>query len=330
MDGSTVFKIVKASGVKANELVLVHFWGEAEDLHLADSFMTAVASLGASPVLLHQSRSRNREMFTAARESCFDKKYFALFSGFDAVLDVFTYRPVVLGSKIPDEQNELYRSYMGKLFSALLGSTRFTQIRVPTAANAEESGHSPDDYISRMNSAYDIDYDELRKNCEAETEKYKSARCLAVHSGDGCILHLKLNDREWHIDSGEGDMPCGEVYIAPVESETNGDVYFDELYFDGKSYGSVTLKVKDGEVVSSSSPELQSAFDELSHENKIVCELGIGLNPNVKDLCGYTVLDEKRHGSFHIAIGANDMFGGENKADDHIDMVGIGRIEVLT
>ena len=52
------------------------------------------------------------------------------------------------------------------------------------------------------------------------------------------------------------------------------------------------------------------------------------MNPNVTDLCGYTLLDEKMTGTFHIAVGANTMFGGENNASDHVDFVGRGEIEV--
>ena len=53
------------------------------------------------------------------------------------------------------------------------------------------------------------------------------------------------------------------------------------------------------------------------------------MNPNVTDLCGYTVLDEKMVGTFHIAVGANQMFGGENEASDHVDFVGTGILEVI-
>ena len=34
-------------------------------------------------------------------------------------------------------------------------------------------------------------------------------------------------------------------------------------------------------------------------------------------------------GTFHIAVGANTMFGGENRATDHGDFVGRGEVEVL-
>lgn len=44
------------------------------------------------------------------------------------------------------------------------------------------------------------------------------------------------------------------------------------------------------------------------------------MNPNITDLCGYTVLDEKMSGTFHIAVGANEMFGGSNAASNHDDI----------
>lgn len=78
-------------------MVLIHFWGEDTDKEIAKSFMAAVAELGATPLLLQQSRSVNRDIFLGAQESCFGEQYFDLFAQFDAVLDIFTYRPVVLG-----------------------------------------------------------------------------------------------------------------------------------------------------------------------------------------------------------------------------------------
>lgn len=81
MTRETIAKIVKASGVSTGELILIHFWGENAD--------KTVAALGASPVVLQQARSVNREIFAGAKESCFDERYFGLFSKFDAVLDVF-------------------------------------------------------------------------------------------------------------------------------------------------------------------------------------------------------------------------------------------------
>jgi aminopeptidase len=326
---TTITKIVKASGVSAGELVLVHFWGEDTDKEIANSFMKAVADLGASPVLVQQSRSINRDIFLCAKESCFGDRYFDLFSKFDAVLDVFAYQPVVLGYSIEDEQMNLYRRYVSQLFYKLMECKRFTQIRIPTEANATESGLAPQEYIQRMNHAYDIDYERLRIACERKVEYFSRVQRVAVYTGADCVLHFDLTGRFWHIDAGDGDLPCGEIYIAPNESKTQGDIFFSTLYLENRTYTDVTLQISNGEIFDSNYPAVAKYFLDQPRENRIVCEFGIGMNPNVTNLCGYTVLDEKMAGTFHIAVGANNMFGGENMASNHIDFVGCGKIEVI-
>lgn len=327
MNKETISKIVKASGVSAGELVLVHFWGEDSDKEIANQFVIAVTSLGASPVLLQQARSINRDVFLSAKENCFDERYFDLFSKFDAVLDIFTYQPVILGYQIEDKQLLLYRKYISQLFYKLMECKRFTQIRIPTQANALESPLSPQEYIQRMNDAYDIDYEMLRTACQQEVKQFAGVQKLSIHTAADCVLCFDLTGRTWNIDAGDGDLPCGEIYIAPIEDQTQGSVFFDTFYLEDVKYTNVTLHILNGEISGSSHPEIAEFFGKQPLENRIVCEFGIGMNPNVKSLCGYTLLDEKMVGSFHIAVGTNTMFGGNNKASVHIDFVGCGNIE---
>ena len=246
------------------------------------------------------------------------------------MLDVFAYQPVVLGFKIEDEPMALYRKYMSRLFEKLMTCTRFSQIRIPTDANAVESGLEPQDYIRRMSRAYDISYDRLASACKQEAARFDGASQVKVHTGSGCILSLDLTGRTWHIDAGDGDLPCDEIYIAPVENKTNDRVFFDNFYLDEAKYTNVTLRIVNGEITGSSHEEITRHFAQLPKENRIVCELGLGMNPHVTDLCGYSVLDEKMAGTFHIAVGANHMFGGANKASDHVDFVGRGKVEVVS
>ncbi len=321
-----ISKIVKASGIFSGEMILIHFWGEDADKEIANNFMTAVAEMGATPLLLQQSRTVNREIFLAAKESCYSEQYFELFTKFDAVLDVFAYRPVILGYEIADEKFEIYRNYMAQLFSKLMNCKRFTQIRIPTAANAEESGLNPQDYIQRMERAYDIDYTAAYEACRRAADRFEGANKVLLRTGEDCGLSFELTDRVWHIDAGDGDLPCGEIYIAPVEDKTQGTVFFEDFYLDGVKYQNVLLHVRDGRISGGSQPEITAFFEKQPQENRIVCELGFGMNPNVTDLCGYPVLDEKMCDTFHIAVGANHMFGGTNEASDHIDFVGHGTI----
>ena len=328
MDRKIVSKIVKSSGVSSGEMILIHFWGEDADKEIANNFMTAVADTGATPVLLQQSRSVNRDIFLTAKESCYNEQYFDLFTKFDAVLDVFAYQPVILGFEIDPDKFELYRRYMAQLFSKLMNCKRFTQIRIPTTANAEESGLDPQDYILRMEKAYDVDYAAVYEACRQAKDRFEGVDKVLLHTGKDCELSFELADRVWHIDAGDGDLPCGEIYIAPVENKTRGTVYFEAFYLDGTKYEQVLLHIANGQIRGSSHPEITAFLEKQPLENKVVCELGFGMNPNVTELCGYTVLDEKMCGTFHIAVGANNMFGGTNAALEHIDFVGHGTILV--
>lgn len=330
MDRETIQRIVKASGVTAGELILIHFWGEDAERAIANDFAIAVSALGATPVVLQEARSVNRDMFQAATQTSFGERFFSLYAGCDAVLDVFAYQPVVLGYELEAEQMEHYRRYMARLFSALMGCRRFTQIRMPTRANAGESGLEPEAFIRRMTDAYQVDYDLLQDKCMQAIQSFQGRDRLVLRTGEECALAFDLTGRQWHADAGDGDWPCGEIYIAPNEAGTNGTVFFETLYLeDAGKYRDVKLDIKDGKVVGSSHPAVTAYLRQLPAGGSVVCELGLGMNPKVTDLCGYPVLDEKMAGSFHIALGANTMFGGQNEAPMHIDLVGAESFSLL-
>ena len=65
MEYKIIQKIVIASGVTAGENILIHFWGDDKDKGIANDFMIAVASIGATPTLLQQSREINKRLFSS-------------------------------------------------------------------------------------------------------------------------------------------------------------------------------------------------------------------------------------------------------------------------
>lgn len=330
MNQNLIEKIVKASGIQPGESVLLHFWGEDADRQTAKDFLVSIAALGASPFLLQESRTLNRDLFSRAAETCFRDAYFNRLDAFDTVLDVFAYQPVVLGYEIESETLLLYRRYMANLFRTLLRAKRFLQIRLPTVENAAESSLAPDEFVRRMTAAYDIDFDALHDCCQAAENSLKAQQRITIQTGDQYRLQFDLSGRCWHIDAGDGDWPCGEVYIAPNETKTQGQVFFDVLYLDGVGrFENVWMKICRGSLVESNNEAINRYLRNLKPEDKVVCELGFGMNPNVTEACGYTVLDEKIKGSFHIAIGENTMFGGCNRAARHVDLVHTGPFQIM-
>lgn len=330
MNRQIVNKIVKASGIQEGELVLLHFWGEQEHEDILEAFSEAVVAVGASPLQVRQSRSRNQKLFAKATESSFGEKYFSIFEKVDTVLDIFAYQPVVLGAQLEEEQMLLYKHYMGNLFGALAKVQRFLQIRIPTEENALESGLKPEEYITRMEQAYDIDYELLKEKCIQKKAELEQASGVIITTGNEYELQLSLRDRKWEIDAGEGDMPCGEIFIAPVEEETEGRVYFEKLYVEDMGvYEDVVFEIHNGILEKSNCAEVNEFLQQLGTAERTVCELGFGMNEHITDLCGYVVLDEKMCDTFHIAIGNNTMFGGKNQAQLHMDFVGKGNVNMV-
>lgn len=323
MDQSVINRIVKATGVQKGELVLVHFWGEDEDVAIMHRFADAVASLGAAPLELQQSRTGNLRRFSAAQSNSYAETYFAQFSHVDAVLDVFNYAPVQLDQKPDAEHMAYYREYMAELFKRLMQARRFSQIRLPSEQNAQESGLPPEEFRERMLAAYDVDYPEIGRTAHKKIAQLAGKQELLLITPGGHALRFGLAGRQWLADAGDGDMPCGEIYIAPVEAETRGTVYFEKLCLEDVGvFDRVVLTVDRGAISGSSHDGINEYLSGLETADKTICELGFGLNPQVTSLCGYTVLDEKASGTFHIAIGTKKMFGGNNESAIHVDLVG--------
>lgn len=330
MKTDIIKKIVKASGVNQGELILLHFWGEDRDIDLMHKFAVAVAELGASSMEVQQSRTHNSNIFKSVSQASYNDKYYSIFNQVDAVLDIFTYKPIVLETELPKEQMDYYLSYMRNIFHVFMKKKRFTQIRIPTVENAKESGLEPSEFIERMTKAYDIDYDNLKVTCEKKITEFSKAREILLHTGDNCILKLVTENRNWIADCGDGDWPCGEVYIAPVEDQTEGTVFYNKLYLEDTGvFENIVLTIKEGVIINSNSELFNQFLEKNSKENLTVCELGFGCNDNILSITGYTVLDEKMSGTFHVAIGDNSMFGGKNNADIHIDFVGTASIELI-
>jgi leucyl aminopeptidase (aminopeptidase T) len=53
---------------------------------------------------------------------------------------------------------------------------------------------------------------------------------------------------------------------------------------------------------------------------RVIGEFGIGTNPKAR-LLGNIMTDEKVLGTVHIALGRNEMWGGNNAAPTHLDGV---------
>lgn len=181
-----------------------------------------------------------------------------------------------------------------------------------------------------MNDAYNIDYNELKTTCKNKVSELKDKSSIVIETGSNCTLNLSIKDRKWFIDAGDGDLPCGEIYIAPVETETNGNIFFKEIYLESEGAPihdtNVTMKIVNGKITEVSSEIVQNYLKDMPENGDVISEFGLGLNRNIKKLTGYTALDEKMAGTFHLGLGMNLSFGGTIESMAHTDLVTTGKV----
>jgi len=170
------------------------------------------------------------------------------------------------------------------------------------------------------------DYWKVKKSTEKMFYAVKNSHNIEVKSENGTDVTFSVENREWKKDTGIihkpgeiGNLPGGEVFIAPVENSINGTIVFDSFKL---SDNGLKLIVKEGKVVKTigNAEKLLKIFDELGEKAKQIAEFGIGTNYKAK-IIGNTLEDEKVLGSAHFALGSNASFGGKNKLSFHKDGV---------
>jgi leucyl aminopeptidase (aminopeptidase T) len=181
------------------------------------------------------------------------------------------------------------------------------------------------DEFSLTKGGLTADYSVIQKNVEKIFSAVNKAAQIEVESKNGTKIKFSVVGRKWEKDNGivapgeVGNLPSGEIYVAPVENSANGKIVFDHFSL---SKGKLELNFENGDVreMKGDKEKLQRIFDEVGYKAKIIAEFGIGCNPKSKTI-GNTLEDEKVFGTVHFALGKNTDFGGTNEVAFHKDGV---------
>lgn len=194
----------------------------------------------------------------------------------------------------------------------------------------------------------DIDYEALTAQCELLALALAKGQHMEItthdHTGGKHHLHLPLH--AWRrlpiISDGIiqkdswGNVPSGETYIAPPEGLAEGSIVINGsipgyIIPPGQE---ITFHFQAGRLVKwtpAESPAVQHllntqidwARSEGDENWANLAEIGLGANPRVQTLTGIPLLDEKKYGSIHIALGDNVDMGGQIVSRIHCDMVAL-------
>ncbi len=305
------------------DFVLLNFWGDNEDLTILDSLSENISKKGFIP-FKHQCSNaffENIALNLIRNDHEFPQEYLDYLSSFKHVIDIFMYTPS-LPNGISESEIPQFKEFLGQLFNSLTQDKKYyIQITIPTKINALNAGLDYDIYNSAICNALSVDFPKLKKACREKVESLEDKSSIEIITDKKYSLKLDISNRKWFVDDGCGDFPPGEVYIAPIENSSNGDLIVSIVNLNGQIYRDVLVTFENGRLIKSSSKELDEFFNSLPENYKILCEFGIGLNPKVKGLIGLTSIDEKALGTYHIGLGMNHLFGGENNCPFHMDFV---------
>jgi len=147
--------------------------------------------------------------------------------------------------------------------------------------------------------------------------------------GEKTNLSLSFTRRRFQVCDGRYNMPDGEVYAAPLETKTNGKIYFDfPSLRQSKEVISASFIFKNGQVVAFNATKNKDFLSEslnIDAGAKRLGEFALGTNYSINRFMNNTLFDEKIGGTIHLALGSAFPFeeegGGKNESAIHWDFV---------
>ena len=209
-------------------------------------------------------------------------------------------------------------------------SLSHTSARKKASRRGARIASMPGITVEMMQRALDVDFDKIKALNEKFIKKINNKNKIEITTREGTDMQFNLKSRKWIGDDGIytkktafGNLPAGEVFIAPLEGKTNGTLVIDSSISGlGKVEEKVIVQIKNGFIDKISGGDKAIKFQKLFKNRlyKNVAELGIGTNYKAK-ITGNVLEDEKVYGTFHVAFGNNRHFGGKVDVPFHLDVV---------
>ena len=178
--------------------------------------------------------------------------------------------------------------------------------------------------------ALNVDFNKIKQCNNHLISALKNKNKIKITTKLGTDVKFYLKGRKWKPDDGIyikrcafGNLPSGEIFIAPLEGKTNGTIIVDASVGGiGKVDENIRIDVKDGFINNISCGKVAQSFKKLlkTKPYKNIAELGIGTNYKA-EITGNVLEDEKVFGTCHIAFGNNKHFGGLVDVPFHVDVV---------
>jgi len=242
---------------------------------------------------------------------------------------IFTSIPKTHGAEPPRYISDEMLNY-DVILMPTTKSLSHTKARNSATESGARIASMPGITVDMMQRALNIDFNKIKIINEKLIKKFKNKNKINITTKKGMNVELYTKGRKWIGDDGIytkkgafGNLPAGEIFIAPLEGKTNGTIIVDASVGGlGEVDKEIEIKIKNGFIENIYGGEIANEFKNML-KNKLyknVAELGIGTNYKAK-ITGNVLEDEKVAGTCHIAFGNNKHFGGKVNVPFHVDVV---------
>ncbi len=286
-----------------------------------------VAKAGGRPLSILWNHEVDRAFYDGASDETiqlFPKHILALVESLDVVIVIGAPENTKTLAGVSPERQMLN----ARAFEPIMGEylkKRWVGTLHPTSSLAQQGNMSLDEYRDFAYDAMLIDWAEESKQVykiKERLDKQSSIRFI----GPETDLYASTEGRIWIAGDGKKNMPCGEVFTAPVEDTVEGKIYFDvPLLQYGKVIDGVRLTFEKGEVVDYSAEKEEATLKQIIEtdegSNKLG-EMAIGTNRGIKKYTMNMLYDEKLGDTIHCALGrAYADANGTNMSAVHVDFI---------
>jgi len=237
----------------------------------------------------------------------------------------------------PEARGQVYaaeRSLVNRRWQRIgRGEMRWVGTLMPTNAHAQDAEMSLLEYEDFVFRACHVDGDQdplahwraAAEELTARAAEFADAREVRI-VGPDTDLRLGVAGRTWQPSYGTHNMPDGEVFTSPVETETEGEIRFTlPAVFYGREVEDIRLRFEGGRVVDadarSGADYLRTLLDT-DDGARVLGEFAFGLNYEIDRWTRNILFDEKIGGTVHLALGSGfDDCGSKNESALHWDII---------
>jgi aminopeptidase len=213
------------------------------------------------------------------------------------------------------------------------GELAFCGTLFPTQAHAQDAEMSLAQYEDFVYGACHVDgdadpiahWESVSAQLTTRAGDLDGVRELRI-LGPDTDLRVIVEGRPWIPSDGRHNMPDGEVFTSPVETGTEGEIYFEfPSIFQGREVEDVRLRFENGRVAQAEASSGQDYLQALIGTDEgaaVLGEVAFGLNYEIDRFTRDILFDEKIGGTMHVALGGGfEEAGTKNTSDLHWDLI---------